>query len=585
MVTGFSRTEFHSKRSMALFRPVKALAQLGPYARLHLKVIKARELEGEDLLVGDALQFWKKEKEKTADPYVKVLLNDVELCNNKENYCHRTTEPVWNWDAPVLDIKSAASVVRIEIMDLDHLRTDDLCGFVEFFVADLPPGETLSGWFHLSPKTALTRRAPFRIKGASAGRWSGRGGAVYAQVRLEIVSGLRSDEWYAHCLPQPKLVSYPMGGFTRESEPFDAQAVYDRWTSFATTLVEDLVTPVISGALYFCSCRDPGVALLCVSTAVACWIFPRDGLCILFVATGIFFSCLSRTRLRRRIWANPLTVTLDQAGFESVALLDDPEDMLMFVERVVHAMSGRVVDKDRLLEFAEESFDYGRVLFDYATLRQKLRDEAKLKLPFVHFDRAQCKEGSMVEVKGRVGQIVECCGQESGHRIYTVEFLYEGKWKEAIPEEDLDMHMDLQWLNNHAVRMFTPKFLERRVLQVEERIEDLDDNVKYCARISHGIVSWTYCRTSLLIFLLFMALGGSSAYAIRSMNEWHFLMLVFSFWTGLILAVTICACVALNECCRCCRAYQRALRSSRQHRRKNARNWPFFQEDPYDFPT
>merc|ERR1712176_1695869 len=80
-------------------------------------------------------------------------------------------------------------------------------------------------------------------------------GALFMSMKLAIVSGHKDDEWYSHCLIEPRFVEY-----TRMATVFDVQSVYDNWQLLASS-IHDIIYPFFGGISYLLTWREIPVTL------------------------------------------------------------------------------------------------------------------------------------------------------------------------------------------------------------------------------------------------------------------------------------------------------------------------------------
>jgi len=154
----FSGEDFNTYRSRCLEKPDRAYYTLGPYARLTVEMIEARNLipcntSSFDKYFGD-----------TPDAFVKVLVDDTMKYQTKTISNNRN--PKWE-DKQVFDIVANRSMIRLHVYDSDgdaeSTQVDPL-GFVEFCVGDIPYGEEIEGWLEL--------RFPANLQGTNLDRYA-----------------------------------------------------------------------------------------------------------------------------------------------------------------------------------------------------------------------------------------------------------------------------------------------------------------------------------------------------------------------------------------------------------------------------
>eukprot|EP00929_Paragymnodinium_shiwhaense_P042019 TRINITY_DN2181_c0_g1_i5.p1 TRINITY_DN2181_c0_g1~~TRINITY_DN2181_c0_g1_i5.p1 ORF type:complete len:768 (-),score=193.28 TRINITY_DN2181_c0_g1_i5:190-2385(-) len=360
-----NRPNFHDRRELAKERPERARDKLNGYAVLDLKIVGARNLAAKDSLTG------------RSDPYVEVYLDDA--YREKTNTVMASLDPEWNWEYK-MEIRLPGSYVLLHVKDWDFHKLgsvtgfeDDSIGFVEIPISDLPPGETITGWFILSPHEKLEYTAPDRMKALKECRKDPEEvvGALRLEITLNILSGDPTDEDYAWYLPSPVFTSYPEGGVRPR---LDAQALVDALTDVQTTLLTFLLKPMLSFVFYVLSWREPPLSGGLLALFLFSWLFPRYYLTVWLTLPGAILLALKDPQRRHRVTAHPRIVALNDEGFRKVASTHSTEDMFVFVSRVVTAMNGKVADRARLKEFAAFASRNGLPNTDYAGLKRQLRD-------------------------------------------------------------------------------------------------------------------------------------------------------------------------------------------------------------------
>lgn len=159
VLRGLAREPFEGpRRYRVLTSPQRALDTLEPYAKLHIEVI-----QGKDLVPMDNGMV-----HPTSDPFVEVYVNDV--LHSTSGWKAFTNNPKWDFDVAV-EVFSPKTIVRVQIVDRDNLKSNDVIGFVEFPVYDLRPsksaresGTLVSGWFELRRKERLIGMATDRVE-------------------------------------------------------------------------------------------------------------------------------------------------------------------------------------------------------------------------------------------------------------------------------------------------------------------------------------------------------------------------------------------------------------------------------------
>lgn len=595
MMDPHKRDNFHQTRSRALCRPERAQDQLTAYASLAVHAVKARGLIASD--AGWGVGFMKT-KDKS-DPYVQIFLDDC--LKGETQRLDGTTNPDWG-DKGVFeefDVQNAGSYVRIMVMDYDMANSDDLLGFVEFPVADLPLRETLSGWFQLFPKEKLQGTVEQRITQShpDEGGKDKDCGAIYLKLTMSLgEEGDPSDEWYSHCLPEPKSKEFPTTGFQRDLEPPDAQGLYDAAMSLQTSILDGFVRPCGGCVNYLFTWREKLFTLIFLIWAVVMCIFPQFLLGGIFGICALFLISLASSARRRRMAAHPASAPLNQEGYETIAELGNTEKMTQWLERVVAVMHGKVVDREQLRNFAAFAFEEGEPVTTYKDLKAQLReaaagrDDLGLKADsFIKFDPNPIKDESLVKCPDRegniLGEIKSCKNPKAppGTRTYVVEFQNSDGTPSAeeCDEEDLEANMDLRWMAKKVVRALIPDFLENQISLHQGPVERMSEKAGNAAETCNDIVSWHKCGLTLCITLTLILLGVADFL-------WHFLYqeeatevsnvisITLKVIFGIVVVFVICSaspwCQVFNTC-------KRARLANNHHKNKDAEEWYFYHGD------
>lgn len=535
-----TRQVFHEKRDQALTNPENARDKLLPYANLTLIMSKAKGLIASD-------SAWLPTSKGSSDPYAMAFVDDVE--SGHTNTINSTTEPEWmdlsegSYEEVKKDneikipIDTAHSVIQIQVLDEDTANSDDLLGFVEFPVADLPTdGTTVEGWFDLTPKERLQGNASDRIALALQGKdvdgtqesgdaehEYGKAGSIYLIMKLEIVSGDASDEFYAFCLPPPTFKEYPIGGFKRKHEPMDVQSLVDGITMLQSGILDGFVRPFTAFHRYVFTWKEKWLsAIVCLFACIVAMEPFYLGFSFFFVQ-GLFLLLLKDPVRRSRMGADPNNAPLSQAGYELMAWCGNGETMTVWLERVVAVMHGKVTNRKRLREFAAFSFDTeNKPVTDYMDLKKQLRkaanigkDDGEEDKKFVEFDTKPLAEGTLIaNQSGKLGRIQKCLNPSAkGEWKYDVAF---GKGKDpqvqsGIDGDELDARTDLSWMSNQAVLMVIPNSLEDQVNNMTPKVTSLARQVQKAAFTASSIVSWEGSKIpTLYLVLAFWALSGLS---------------------------------------------------------------------------
>jgi len=493
------RPGFNARRNLAQVRPERALHKLHGYAVLELKIVKARRLEAADLI-------------GTSDPYVEVYVNDK--VREKTHHIPRTLDPVWDWSGSV-EIKHPDAVVMLLVSDKDDmlntgLVSDDLLGFVEFPVSQMPSdGTWIRGWFILEGKDLLIGTSTERIASLEAVRKE-LSGAIYLEMRLKIASGDPTDESYAWNLPPSTPMLYYAGGVTRIA--MDSQDFIDQVMELKSG-IQGLLNPFFGCIAYVLSLQDILVSLPFLVNAVGVTLYPQFFMTGWLCTLGLFLLLLSNPHRRLAVAAHPSTVPLSDDGYSVIARQGSTDKMAAFIGRVVATMQGKVIDQERMHEFAAFASYEGEPVTSYAGLKQQLFAASLQNAPFLSCKGA-LSEGALVKAHGVNGKVLRCLNPDDHlDWKYLVSTSQDGRAaceqrvEEEIHGDHLASRTDLRFLSNPAVLRLIPDSVEDMVQGFHPTVAGLNTSVRNLTKTISDVTTWKHQGKSIKVVLACFTLG------------------------------------------------------------------------------
>lgn len=481
---------FNEFRKEALDNPLMAQDRLAPYATLTVKIIKARGLMAADY------SFFGSGK---SDPYADILLNDVSQKQTKK--ISSNLSPTWN-ESCVIDIDRPGSVLQVFVLDHDLIGDDDLLGFVEMPVADLPLGSSVNGWFVLSKPESLGGTAPARLaKALVEPPPEETHGAVHLELTLNITSGDLTDEFYAWCLPNPTFKDFPVPEPDTPVQPaglkaLDAQRLADTVIEIKESLLDDYWVPLIAGFMYILAWHEPKLSVLVLLVAIHVGLHPLYVFQGIFAVASILLLATSSEKRRRHMAAHPGLVPLNDLGYELMSELRDTNKVESFLARTVVAMNGKVESQKKLRVFAAFCHHQGKPVTTFADLKKQLRDSVKAlpNDPMVSFSPKPHPPGFLVAHENRPGEIVMCVNPKEETPKYKMK-LKDGEEVEVSGEE-LETCLDLRWVNSQIVLAMIPDATENQLMDLLEPLQMVRDIVRFSSNLTSDIVCWKHYALS-----------------------------------------------------------------------------------------
>jgi len=555
------RRVFHRHRGLAAWNPAAARDHLANYARVEVHVVCARDLPVADLV--------------SSDPYAEIYQNDV--LKRQTHVVPATLNPKWNFSGE-LHVHRPSSVIRVVVMDHDVVGDDDFLGFVEMPLADLPPGRSITGWFTLLPADRLQGTAPERIAMSMREKPKETCGCIYLELRLDTVSGDPTDEFYAWCMDPPNFKEFPRTGYFKQ---LNAQAISDTAMDLKIALLDQVARPFMAGVTHLFMWREKVLSMAMMLLAV--WISLRPAFIPAAIAAlpGAILLLLSNEERRRRMAVDPNTVALNEMGYALVAELCDTGAMRDFLERVVVAMNGTVLQRDLLRAFAAFCWDGGRPVTTLANLKQQLQSAAvELKEhPFVAFSLGALENGTLVVAGGRSGEVISCVRRPDRSRggKYKVQFGPEAT--AVLDGESLEIRPDFRWISNPVVLALIPDELETALMDLLPPLECAQMHVRFVVGLVSDLLTWKRNDASLATAALCFAIAGLLALpAYYGLPTWLSVTLSYAQVVACVSVVVIIF-IMKSRLIICLEACVRGHVGYRTHSTKKATDWPFFEED------
>ncbi|CAK0905560.1 unnamed protein product [Prorocentrum cordatum] len=469
-----NRPKFCERRELAFARPERARDKLLSYSTLKVKVVKARSLVEADIV--------------SSDPYAEVYVDDVLKGHTPTVF--KSLNPVWNWEK-TLEIKHPASVVLVRVMDYDLSNPDDMLGFVEFPVADLPLETCTAGWFRLHPAEKLVGKASQRLEKISE-PLEETCGAVFLELTRKIESGDATDEQYAWCLPDPEPIDWPE--YTGARKKLDAQALIDSIMDFKTALLGGLIRPLMTGVGYILGWRNIPMTSCVLAICLGVSYRPELFISGMLLMAGLLLLMTSDPSVCSAMSLLPAAVPLDDAGYALIAQTKDTDAAVAFLQRVVFALQGTVADDDKLREFAAFSSHEGEAVAEsYADLKRQLhkaKANKESRCPIIKTDDKPLKKGALVHRSGQKGEVVSC---KNPDEVLTWEYevQFDGAdAPEVVRADRLDSRTDMRWMSGDAMLAIIPDSVEDSLIGWTAFFRSLTTTLEGAEKPIRDIAGW-----------------------------------------------------------------------------------------------
>jgi len=395
--------------------PHRARDVLQPYAMLHFRLLSARDLLAKDIGI----------LRHSADPYYEILVDDKTY--HVSEPVMDNLNPTFN-DPPVpIPIWHPMTVVTIKLMDYDNplkrmFHGDELIGFVELQIKDLPFNQDICGWLELRLEDFLVGTSTERIEehralrddmayerpeqasiieskkyqqNAFCGCFPDRPGGLRISARvpnagcLLVEMNLQTEtswnELFAYSLPRPVPIVYDRSIIAKKHAlpELNVPKLIDHATWIGDTLWKNGALCFIDAILYVLTWKECWISFIFTCGLVCMVIFPRFGLAIFVASIAFWLYILSSRKRRTRMVASPERAPLNDEGFALVAMLRSTQKMIVWVERVIVQVLRGVIDNHNDLElFSSSIFRDGAPLLSFDQLLFRLKHEKVIIDPY-----------------------------------------------------------------------------------------------------------------------------------------------------------------------------------------------------------
>ncbi|CAK0878273.1 unnamed protein product, partial [Prorocentrum cordatum] len=214
---------------------------------------------------------------------------------------------------------------------------------------------------------------------------------------------------------------------------------------------------------------------------------------------------------RKRMFLNASSVPVNDEGYARVSSTQSSDKMRIFLERVVKAMQGQVLNMDQFAVFAAFAADNGKPVCTYRDLKAQLRSASNINSPFVSFPTAPLKDDDDTLViwhdhQGAEGKILRCVNDKANPRTYVVQIGEGGdSFQEKIRADDLEVRMDLRWMSSGVVLGLIPDGLEDAISDLQPTVDALGRQIVYWLHKCEAIVTWANATMAAYITVAFFA--------------------------------------------------------------------------------
>ncbi|CAK0878275.1 unnamed protein product, partial [Prorocentrum cordatum] len=185
---------------------------------------------------------------------------------------------------------------------------------------------------------------------------------------------------------------------------------------------------------------------------------------------------------RKRMFLNASSVPVNDEGYARVSSTQSSDKMRIFLERVVKAMQGQVLNMDQFAVFAAFAADNGKPVCTYRDLKAQLRSASNINSPFVSFPTAPLKDDTLV-----------------------IWHDHQGAVQEKIRADDLEVRMDLRWMSSGVVLGLIPDGLEDAISDLQPTVDALGRQIVYWLHKCEAIVTWANATMAAYITVAFFA--------------------------------------------------------------------------------
>jgi len=227
----------------------------------------------------------------------------------------------------------------------------------------------------------------------------------------------------------------------------------------------------------------------------------------LFGMMGLVLLLLSDPTISGAMALQPATVPLDDEGYKLIAQTMDTDAAVTYMGRVANTIKGKVLDEDKMREFAAFSAFEGVAVADgYADLKKQLYNARKggnFKDPFLTVDEKPLNKGDLVQRNGQKGEVVKCLNPQQ-----VLEWRYEvllGDETKEICADELEVRSDMRWMSKDAVLAIIPDSLEDSLMGYAEMFQGLTAKLKGVEQPLRDIAGWKDKNKSAMVSIGLLA--------------------------------------------------------------------------------
>eukprot|EP00397_Hematodinium_sp_SG-2012_P017195 GEMP01017574.1.p1 GENE.GEMP01017574.1~~GEMP01017574.1.p1 ORF type:complete len:585 (+),score=93.95 GEMP01017574.1:84-1838(+) len=555
MIQYAQRQNFHSGRWRCIWNPQRARDVLTPYSVLHIRVRAARGLLAKDHGM----------LSHSSDPYYEIYVNDKVY--HVSDHVGATLHPVFDHHTISIPIWHPLSIVNVKLMDWENALKrlsygNEILGFVEFKINDLPINEEVSGWFELRLEDFLVGTANTRVKEHSelrddmaydrpeaatvietrerqANAWCGcaatmpgalrrsanipNAGSVLLELTLEVANNSKWDEFYAYALPKPKFDYHQKRLVTRNRDlpELDVEELVVNGTFIGDTLWKNGGMCIIDSIKYILTWQECWISLIFTAGWVVMVLYPRFALGIFVASIAFWLLLLWSPRRRARMVANPLSAPFNDDGFYLVATLRNTRKMANWIERVIVQLLHGVINNYPDLEiFAGGVFRDGEPLMSFMNLVRAIKEEKIIIDPYAsttdmsrQADKPQwhtlpdhafaLKSKVVVSQFGRA----ETKGQITSHNSNGTYGLHltDGTNVKGVPEDALSD--DPAGAVPNIPAWLIPDSIEDAVRGMQPVVSNVKEQVGGFWESMHRLLTWQNTGTNLGIVLVLLVIA------------------------------------------------------------------------------
>lgn len=482
-----------------------------------------------------------------------------------------------------LDVVSAMSMVRLQVLDRDTLKENDKIGFVEFCVGDIPFDVQMEGWMELRfqenlqwtsyhryeahckarddstdtfgktqgdappkaqvagdkghPRATTMKKRNASLFSSCVEQTCATGGSSASQpanfrynageilVRLQLVRLASAADGVFALAVNPPRPEHHGSYVTGELAPMlDAQGLVDDVSDIKRIMLDTCLRSVEFFVLYIIRWRCPPLTVG-VFALLLLWISsPMLGWCLLPGLLACFMALFSCSNIRSDMTTGGKNAPLNQEGFDRVALWGQTHQMRDFVQKVADSIGAKVRSDAECRNFAAHCFRDKRPSLSYADLERLIQKASWTSVGEV----SGISRGSLVLVDESFRARVVASDSEAG----VVHVAYDDPGPAGpssssdppgLPPVSVDRsRVSLRKTVVSVPTAFVPDILENQL----RRVPPLVDNLKACVcpviQRATDIATWKNCETSLGVTAFLASLSALNGYVLLVHSETPF---------------------------------------------------------------